>query len=185
MLIKYISKISNTILNFKIKFMSREQYTTYLRKRGMHIGTGCDISKSILVPEPWLIWIGNNVRLTRNVQLITHDGSLWTLRKLGYINQNAVKYGRIFIGDNTNIGWDVKILPGVHIGKNCIIGAGAIVTRDIPDGSVVAGVPARIVNTVNVYAEKVINDTHVHPTMRMTEFEKIDYIKKNDPRLLI
>ena len=39
------------------------------------------------------------------------------------------------VGDNTNIGWNAIILPGVTIGKNCVIGAGAVVTKDIPDNS--------------------------------------------------
>ena len=46
------------------------------------------------------------------------------------------------------------IMPGVTIGKNCVIGAGAIVTRNIPDGSVAAGIPARVICTVEEYRSK-------------------------------
>lgn len=46
------------------------------------------------------------------------------------------------------------ILSGRHIGNNCIIGAGAVVTKDIPDNSVVVGNPARVVNTLDELAEK-------------------------------
>lgn len=46
------------------------------------------------------------------------------------------------------------ILPGRHIGDNCIIGAGSVVTKDIPDNSVVVGNPARIVKTLDELAEK-------------------------------
>lgn len=180
---KIVDRINKKTERLRLRFMSREQFSDYLRNKGMHIGEGCDISKSILVTEPWLVWIGNNVRLTRNVQLITHDGSLWTLRKMGCIGSNDVLYGNICIGDNTNIGWDVKILPGVKIGKNCIVGAGAIVTKDVPEGSVVAGVPAKVINTVVEYAKKTKNNNHIHPTKNMTELEKINFIKENDKEL--
>lgn len=49
------------------------------------------------------------------------------------------------IGDNTFIGMDASIMPGVSIGKNCIIGTNSVVTRDIPDNMVAAGNPAKVV----------------------------------------
>lgn len=51
----------------------------------------------------------------------------------------------VVIGDDVWIGSRVIILPGVTIGRGCIIGAGAVVTRDIPEFSVVAGVPAKVI----------------------------------------
>jgi len=52
----------------------------------------------------------------------------------------------IFIGDNVRIGAHSIILPGVTIGNNVSIGAGAVVTKDIPDGKIAVGNPARIIN---------------------------------------
>jgi acetyltransferase-like isoleucine patch superfamily enzyme len=52
--------------------------------------------------------------------------------------------GPVEIGDGTWVGIGVSILPNVRIGANCVIGAGAVVTRDIPSFSVAAGVPARV-----------------------------------------
>ena len=51
----------------------------------------------------------------------------------------------VFIGDDVWIGDKVLILPGVKIGTGCIIAAGAVVTKDIPDYSVAAGVPAKVI----------------------------------------
>jgi serine O-acetyltransferase len=59
------------------------------------------------------------------------------------------------IGDNVYIGNNVILLPGVAIGDNVIIGAGAVVTHDIPSNSVAAGVPARVVESIDVYFEKI------------------------------
>lgn len=53
------------------------------------------------------------------------------------------------IGDNVYIAANATVIGGVHIGNNVIIGAGSVVVKDIPDNSVVAGNPARIIRTIN------------------------------------
>jgi acetyltransferase-like isoleucine patch superfamily enzyme len=53
----------------------------------------------------------------------------------------------VFIGYGADIGVNSVILPGVHVGANAIVGAGAVVTHDVPDYAVVAGVPARIIRS--------------------------------------
>lgn len=55
----------------------------------------------------------------------------------------------VWIGDDVWIGGHATILPGVHIGNNCIIAAGAVVTHDVPDNSLVGGVPARVIKTLD------------------------------------
>lgn len=81
--------IMNSIIRkFRIVFSSKSKFVCFLRYEGMNIGSNCDIAKSIVIgDEPWLVTIHNNVRITRNVQLITHDGSIWTLRKMGIVNE--------------------------------------------------------------------------------------------------
>ena len=54
----------------------------------------------------------------------------------------------VTIGDNVWIGGDVTILPGVTIGDNCTIGAGSVVTRDIPANSIAVGNPARVIKSI-------------------------------------
>lgn len=49
-------------------------------------------------------------------------------------------------------------MPGVTIGANCVIGCGSVVTHDIPDNSVAAGVPARVIKSVDEYLLSVLND---------------------------
>lgn len=70
------------------------------------MGESSDISKNTnFGGEPWLIKIGNNVLISQEVQFVTRDESLWTLRKMGMIPYESVKYGKIRIGDNCNISW--------------------------------------------------------------------------------
>ena len=57
------------------------------------------------------------------------------------------------IGDDVWIGMRVTILPGVTVGSHCIIGAGAVVTKDVPDYAIVGGNPARILRTRNKFSD--------------------------------
>lgn len=62
------------------------------------------------------------------------------------ISAQGVQCAPVVIGDDVWIGLNVSILPGVTVGSGSIVGAGAVVTRDVPAGSVVMGVPARVVS---------------------------------------
>lgn len=177
-----IRKIKTFLEKIYIKFMGNSSYIQYLRSKGIRIGIGCNIhKKAVFGTEPWLIKLGNNVRITKGVQFITHDGGLWTLRKMGLIDKEAVKYGTIIIGDNCNISWNVIIMPNVVIGDNCIIAAGAVVTKNVPSGTIWGGVPAKQIETIEDYLKKVSKNTV--PTYSMSEAEKKAYLKTNCPEL--
>ena len=161
---------------------SNEKYISILRKQGVRIGENCDISKTAYFGgEPWLISIGNNTRITNDVKFVTHDGGLWTLRRMGKISPESVKYGSIHIGDNCNISWNAIIMPNVKIGNNCVIAAGAVVTKDVPDNQVWGGVPAKYIENIEEYFNKVEND--LDETYSLSEKEKIEYLKENHKEL--
>jgi acetyltransferase EpsM len=60
--------------------------------------------------------------------------------------------GQVQVGAYTMIGTGASVLPGVRIGRRCVVGAGAVVTKEVPDGRVVAGVPAREIKTARTKA---------------------------------
>ena len=156
--------------------LSEKSYYAMLRHQGLHIGEGCDICRDVeFGSEPYLIWIGDHVRITSGVKFVTHDGGMWTLRGLGWL-ENADRFGEIRIGRNTHIGLNSILMPGVHIGENCIIGCGAVVTHDIPSGSVAVGVPARVIQTVEEYYEK--NRIRCVKTKHLGAAEKRKYLEK-------
>ena len=101
--------------------------------------------------EPWIISIGNNVHMTDGVKFLTHDGGTLLYRK---IVPDLEITKPITIGNDVYIGNNVILLPGVKVGDNVVIGAGAVVSKDIPSNSVAVGVPAKVIKTADEYLEK-------------------------------
>ena len=149
-----------------------------LKKKGVQLGNGIEIGKNVnFGSEPYLIEIENNVRISSNVNFITHDGGLWTLRKMGFL-ENADYFGKIIIKENVNIGMNATIMPGVTIGKNSIVGFGAVVTKDVEPNTVVAGIPAKKIETIQEYYEKKKNKCDF--TKNMNYYEKRKYLLRKD-----
>ena len=88
------------------------------------------------------VMIGNNVILAQNVVTSALNHNFEDV--LTTINQQGVKTDQIIIENNVWIGANSSILAGVHIGEHVVVGAGSVVTKDIPSFSVVVGNPARI-----------------------------------------
>ena len=122
------------------------------KREGAKIGDSFQLERNSYLDSsfPWLIEIGNNVTLAPDVQILAHDGS--TKKQLGYS-----KVGKVYIGDNVFIGSKSIILPNTTIGENSIIGAGSIVSGDVPEGSVVAGVPGKVLQMTVEYTQKNVN----------------------------
>lgn len=90
------------------------------------------------------VTIGDNCQLAPNVAIYTAGHPLHPVSR-----NSMYEYGiEVTIGDNVWIGGNTVILPGVHIGSNTVIGAGSVVTKDIPDWCVAAGNPCRVVKKI-------------------------------------
>ena len=160
------------------KFKKRSNTVKYWREKGAIIGERCDINPTVQFgSEPYLVTLGNHVRLTANVLLLTHDGGVWCLREQYKELSDIDKFARVKIGDNVHVGMNAVIMPGVTIGNNVIVGVGAIVTKDIPDNSVAVGTPARVIETIDEY--KLKNDGKFEHTKAMTQEEKKKYLLDN------
>lgn len=109
------------------------------------------VNRGMFGSEPWLISIGDNVHITADVRFVTHDGGTLILRKdIPDLEWTAP----IVIGDDVYIGIRATILPGVTIGSRSIVAAGAVVARDVPPNTVVGGVPAKPICTLDEYVTK-------------------------------
>lgn len=125
----------------------------HARRKGVKIGEGCRIYIRSWGTEPFLVSVGNNVTITSGVRFITHDGSTCLIKsEAGFRYQ---KYGEINIGDNVFIGVNTLIMPGVNIGDNVIVAAGSVVTKDLEQGFVYGGVPAKTITSFDDYESKV------------------------------
>lgn len=139
------------------KFVGTLNPVKYAKKIGVNIrGTLHIYGRVDWGTEPWIITIGDNVHITNGCDFITHDGGTLLFRK--YVPDLEITKP-ITIGNDVYIGNHVLILPGVHIGNKVIIAAGAVVTKDVPDNSVVGGVPARFIKTAADYFEKIQNES--------------------------
>lgn len=157
----------------QIKINSKE----YLENLGVNIGDDCEIYPSVKFgSEPYLITIGDHVRLNEGVRFVTHDGGVWVVRNLKEELRDIDIFSPITIGNNVHIGNNTIIMPGVNIGNNCIIGCGAIVTKDIPSNSIAVGVPAKVIESIDDYINKHIND--FEHTKKLSSDEKKEYLLK-------
>lgn len=145
------------------------------KKMGVRMGKNCRISCSSLSPESYLIELGNDVIIARNVYLITHEGSICVFHNE---NPKLDLFGTIKIGDNCFIGQNSLILPNTTIGSNCIIGAGSVVRGKIPDNSVVIGNPAKVVMTTDEYRTKVFNNPVLAEYKILNNIEKKELLLK-------
>ncbi len=165
---------------------SDEAKICYLRKLGCKVGDGTRFIGGVpyLGTEPYLIEIGEDCLLTDNLHFHTHDGSVKVLNSAGFFDGKRMdKMGRIKIGNNCFIGSGARIMGGVKIGNNCIIGAASVVTKTIPDNSVVGGMPAKVICTIEDFYNRNMEKGNFYPTVLMGQVEKKEYLSKHVPLL--
>jgi maltose O-acetyltransferase len=139
----------------------------FLQKSGLCVGKNTYIGSSLNIDHNycWLISIGDNCIIAPNVQIIAHDSS--SERLLGFF-----RLGRVSIGSNTYVGVNSVILPNVRIGDRVIIGAGSVVTRDIPSDCVALGNPARVIESTSEF--KIKHDAAIDTFYRYSDIKKCD-----------
>lgn len=142
-----ISVGSGTFLGKNMTLTAWKYYRGQTFSPRIVIGNCCSFGTNNHVTAINFIQIGDNVLTGSNV-LITdnaHGESVFEVLNIPPKDRPLFSKGPVIIGDDVWIGEKVSILPGVHIGKGCIIAANSVVTKDIPDYSVVAGIPARVI----------------------------------------
>ena len=117
-----------------------------LIKLGLVVGKNFHMQDDVVIDTShcWHITIGDDVTLAPHVHILAHDAS--TKMHLGY-----TRIGKVTIGNRVFVGASTIILPGVTIGNDVVIGAGSVVTRDIPDGVVAVGNPAKVVASLEEF----------------------------------
>jgi acetyltransferase-like isoleucine patch superfamily enzyme len=148
-----LRKIKETLKRRFHKLSPDLLQTHYHRAKalGVKVGKDCRLFSSNFGSEGYLIEIGNHVTIADGVQFITHDGGIWLFREE---DPEADVFGKIIIEDNVFIGINAIILPGVCLGPNTVVGAGAVVTKSFSGNGVIAGNPAKVICSLEEYKEK-------------------------------
>lgn len=121
------------------------------RRMGMKVGQLCRLYSLNVVSEAELVELGDGVIVSGEVMFVTHDGAVFTaLERFPSVNGH---YGRIRIGNECFLGIRAIILPGVELGDNCLVAAGAVVMDSFGPNSVIAGNPAKYVCPTSIYLE--------------------------------
>ena len=110
-------------------------------------GKGVFINHSAILSSSGGIEFQDGVSVAPGVRIATinHD----------FNNRHTIyTYGKVVIKKNAWIGMNVTICPGVTIGKNSVVAAGAVVTKDVPDNAVVGGVPAKVIKMLDPNEQK-------------------------------
>jgi len=98
--------------------------------------------------NPELIEIGDGVAITTGVMILCHQRDLSVYRPGMFAMHCPFKNGKVVIKDGAHIGIGAIIMPGVTTGKGAVIGAGSVVTKDIPDYCIAVGSSARVIKEI-------------------------------------
>ena len=146
---QYISIGKNFSSLYNLRIEAWDAYENEIFQPEIIIGDNVNLNSDCHIGCIDKVIIGDNVLIGSKVYISDHSHGEISKEALliSPVHRKLHSKGPVIIGNNVWVGENVAILPGVTIGLNSIIGANAVVTRDIPANSVVGGNPARIIKT--------------------------------------
>jgi acetyltransferase-like isoleucine patch superfamily enzyme len=120
----------------------------------LEVGSHCYFGRELFLDLQDRIVVEDHVTISHRVMILTHTDAGTSFLKDKFIPTSAAP---VVIRGGAYIGANVTILQGVEIGRSSIVGAGAVVTRSVPPGSVVVGVPARVIKSLMESRARSIN----------------------------
>lgn len=158
---KVIGKVLTTYRNgFLLKYvmhswllapiLPRKVRPWILKKIGCHVGKDIFVGDSVKIDSGHadLIYIGEHAHITGGCRLLCHQRDLKNYRVGDDAAKLPYRYGEIHIGKGVMIGMETLIMPGVTIGEGAIVGAGSLVTKDVPAWTIATGRPAKVVKQI-------------------------------------
>jgi len=129
-----------------------------MRRGGLEVGSNFSMPPEVIIDPShyWHIRIGDSVTLAPRVLILAHDAS--TKRSLNY-----ARIAKVRIGDRVFVRAGSIVLPGVSIGNDVIIGAGSVVSRDIPSNVVATGNPAQVIGPIDEFLARHRKQRETHP----------------------
>lgn len=176
-MIPILHAIRRDLTSLRRYYQLRRDPVGYARAQGVRMGSGCffpGLEPATFGSEPYLVTLGNHVAVAAGARFITHDGVAWLLREE---NPDIDVIAPITVGDNVLIGTNAVIMPGVTIGSNVVVGVGAVVTRDVASGTIVGGVPARVIGSFDEYMVRLRKKSL--PIAQLAPEDKTRFIKEH------
>src|SRR5262249_44927031 len=119
--------------------------------RNIELGDGVFLNRDVFLDDRAALTIGDHAMIAPGVDIQTHcHAYVDSQRPLPTGGGDPAPF---HIGSNTLLGYKVAVMAGVSIGNRCIVAANSVVTKDVPDRTIVGGVPARIIKTIVPRAE--------------------------------
>lgn len=141
---------------------SVEKKAEYLRRHKIFNGMGenCRFAPYWIPADAKYVTLHNNISVSTGVTFICHDtiNTLINNMKKTETNDLYVGFNPIIVYDNVFLGGNAILCPGVKVGPNAIVAAGAVVTKDVPPDTIVGGVPARVIGEFDAIVEKRIRE---------------------------
>tara|TARA_R110000803_G_scaffold97325_5_gene165486 strand:- start:1385 stop:2014 length:630 start_codon:yes stop_codon:yes gene_type:complete len=134
------------------RYCRLEAYAECSNEKVLKIGQNCQLNDSVHIVARKNVVIGNNVLIASRVFISdlnhgNYSGEGEHSSPCSIVAERPLFDSPVVIGDNTWIGENVSILPGVSLGKNCIVGANALVNKSFPDNSIIGGNPAVLIKS--------------------------------------
>lgn len=166
LLYEMLHLVLDVLMHFPLSFLRSIIAKLFLKQ----CGEGTQFCRHIHMISPHRISIGQNSFINRNVVLDGRKGitigsntdigefsSIWSLEHDTQSSSHSCVGGQTIIGNNCWIAPRSIILPNIKIGNNVVVATGSVVTKDIPDNVVVAGVPAKIIKERNIKGSYQLN----------------------------
>ena len=153
-----LKRLSQTLRYYMI--LNSTKRGDYIRRKKIfgHVGDKVRLPNMLIPLRADQIFLGNNVEVASGARFVVHDAIHLVFNNMPGCKERCKEHvGRIEVGNNVFIGADAIILSPVKIGDNVVIAAGAVVNRDIPSGSVAAGVPAKVIGSFDDLRKKRLN----------------------------
>jgi acetyltransferase-like isoleucine patch superfamily enzyme len=162
---------------------SNHEYAKYLRRWGglYSVGENTTITKGAVFTDPGYVRIGSNCGISV-ATFIGHDGSIRVLNNAYGVRLDAV--GKIDIRDNSFIGYGAIVMPGVTIGPNSVVGAGTVVTKDVPPNTVIGVASTRRLMSTDELVERKLTRARSYPWYPLIEQRVGDFDPVMEPELL-
>jgi acetyltransferase-like isoleucine patch superfamily enzyme len=158
------------------------EFAAFLKRHGgLHsVGRDVAINVGVSITDPGYVRIGNNCSLSA-CTLLGHDGVVRVLNNAYGKKLDSV--GKIDIRDNSFVGHGAIVMPGVTIGPNSIVAAGALIAKDVPAGVVVGGVPGKVICSTEELVKRLEARTESYPWFELIKKRNGSFDQETEPEL--